>query len=453
MSADRRFRFASPTALLAMAGLVFASALPAATVTVANLDDPGEGFNDPTPVAAAPGNPATTLGGQRLAVFEAAAEHWGALLASDVEIAVAAEMNPLDCDANSALLGQAGPESVFRNFPGGRAGTWYVSALADAIGGSDLDPTGFDIGAEFNSNLDDDPNCLDGDGWFYGIGVDVPANRIGFFSTVLHEIAHGLGMLSLVDPDNGQEFQGFDDIYSVFLEDHSTGETWPGMTNLERFLSGSDEGDLHWVGENAVAAGAQLIAGTHPGGHVQMYAPDPVEPGSSVSHWDTELSPNELMEPFDTGDFIDDVTVGAFVDMGWQLLDDGGGGGGEACEPSATTLCIDDATGDGRFAVTTFVESSVGGFEKFATAIPLAEVGITKGGIFFFNNAANPELLIKVLNACSVNGHYWVFWSAGTNLGLTITVIDTQTGDDAVYVNPDRTPADVVQDIQAFPCT
>ena len=29
-----------------------------------------------------------------------------------------------------------------------------------------------------------------------------------------------------------------------------------------------------------------------------MYAPNPYESGSSVSHWSTSLYPNEIMEPF-----------------------------------------------------------------------------------------------------------------------------------------------------------
>ena len=45
----------------------------AATITIVNNDNPGEGFNDPTPVAPVGGNTGTTLGEQRLIVFETAA--------------------------------------------------------------------------------------------------------------------------------------------------------------------------------------------------------------------------------------------------------------------------------------------------------------------------------------------------------------------------------------------
>jgi hypothetical protein len=69
-----------------------------------------------------------------------------------------------------------------------------------------------------------------------------------------------------------------------------------------------------------------------------------------------------------------------------------------------------------------------------------------------FFTGDNPEMLVKVLDACSVNGHKWVFYSATTNVGLETTVTDTQTGDFVRYLNPDLNPAPPVQHIEAFPC-
>ena len=57
--------------------------------------------------------------------------------------------------------------------------------------------------------------------------------------------------------------------------------------------------------------------------------------------------------------------------------------------------------------------------------IPLTSLGIPSGGIFWFTNPQNPEMLLKVLNACSVNGHYWIFYAAGTNFALRTEVVDT----------------------------
>ena len=49
-----------------------------------------------------------------------------------------------------------------------------------------------------------------------------------------------------------------------------------------------------------------------------MFAPNPVQFGSSVSHWDTALNPDELMEPSATPFIVDTLTTEAFYEMGWQ---------------------------------------------------------------------------------------------------------------------------------------
>lgn len=123
------------------------------------------------------------------------------------------------------------------------------------------------------------------------------------------------------------------------------------------------------------------------------------------------------------------------------------------CVPGDTTLCIDDAPGDKRFQVeVSYQTAQSGGLSGSAHSIPLSGLGITAGGIFYFTNATNPEMLLKVLNACGFSSSFWVFYSAGTNFGLTTTVTDTLTGQSKTYTNPDRTAAPPVQDLAALPC-
>ena len=74
-------------ALILALALLPGAAFAAATITVVNTDGPGEGFNDPTPAAPVGGNPGTTRRGQqRLIAFQHAADIWGAVLDSPVEI-------------------------------------------------------------------------------------------------------------------------------------------------------------------------------------------------------------------------------------------------------------------------------------------------------------------------------------------------------------------------------
>ncbi|MEO6463640.1 MAG: peptidase, partial [Candidatus Eisenbacteria bacterium] len=144
-----------PVVRFLLAGLV-AGLLPAAahaaTITIVNNDGVGEGVNSTTPVSSVGGNPGTTLGAQRLFVFQTAASIWGSLLPSTVEIRVNAQFNPQTCDATSAVLGSAGAATNVSGFAGAEvANTWYPIALANRMAGVDLAVGTNDINAQFNS--------------------------------------------------------------------------------------------------------------------------------------------------------------------------------------------------------------------------------------------------------------------------------------------------------------
>jgi hypothetical protein len=62
-------------------------------------------------------------------------------------------------------------------------------------------------------------------------------------------------------------------------------------------------------------------AGADAQGHVKLYAPNPLEQGSSVSHWDVSATPNLLMEPAINRDLQPgnvDLTFQHFTDIGWS---------------------------------------------------------------------------------------------------------------------------------------
>ena len=71
-------------------------------------------------------------------------------------------------------------------------------------------------------------------------------------------------------------------------------------------------------------------------------------------------------------------------------------------------------------------------------------------GLFFFFTEDNWEMLVKVLDACGVNGNFWVFAAATTNVEYTLTVTDTQTGERRRYRNPLGRAAAAVTDTEAF---
>lgn len=290
----------------------------AATIQVVNGDGANEGFNDATVVAPVGGNPGTTLGAQRLNAFTRAAELWGELLTSAVVIRVNATMDPLTCTSMSATLGSAGTNTVHYNFTNAPyANTYYPQALANKIAGVDLTGTN-DITAYFNSTIG--TTCTFPKTWYYGLDGNPAASELDFVTVVMHEIGHGLGFQTFVSLSTGARFNDRDDVYMKFLEDHGAGLAWSAMNNAQRAASAIDTSDLHWTGSAVVAAGATLSAGRHAGGHVQMYAPGSLVSGSSVSHWDTALSPNELMEPSYTTAMVDPGLARALMtDLGWDF--------------------------------------------------------------------------------------------------------------------------------------
>ena len=97
------------------------------------------------------------------------------------------------------------------------------------------------------------------------------------------------------------------------------------------------------------------------------------------------------------------------------------------CTPSATSLCLSS----GRFQVsvswTDFQNRTGDGQAVSLTA---------DTGYFCFFSASNVELIVKVLDARALNGKFWVFFGALSNVEYTLTVRDSVTGSTKTYQNP-----------------
>jgi hypothetical protein len=114
------------------------------------------------------------------------------------------------------------------------------------------------------------------------------------------------------------------------------------------------------------------------------------------------------------------------------------------CLPLAadpTSLCL----GSGQFLVNVSFTDPRTGLTGAATAVPLT--GDT--GAFWFFDPSNLELMVKVLDGRAINGKFWVFYGALSDVDYTLTVTDTQTGQQKTYHNPRGTLASR-GDTQAF---
>lgn len=247
-------------ALLTAALLAVAVPASAATIVIVNNNAAGVGFNDPTPVAPVGGNPGTTLGAQRLFIFQHAASIWGALLDSPATILVRAQFVNQTCTPTSATLGSAGPLTAHRDFAGAEyANTWYHASLANKLFGADLDGTNPDINANFNLALDSGA-CLGGATWYYGIDGNEGAN-VELLPVVLHELGHGLNFSTLTNGSTGALFNSFPAIWDRFLMNNQTGLHWYQMSNAQRQASAISTGNLVWDGPFTTAAAPSFLSG------------------------------------------------------------------------------------------------------------------------------------------------------------------------------------------------
>jgi hypothetical protein len=240
------------------------SAAQAATVDVINIDEPGIGFNETTPAVPVGGNAGTTLGEQRQIVFAFAADFWGRKLRSDVPIQVLATFAPLDCDANSGVLGAATALNIFADFPNAaQPGTWYPSALANKLAGVRLgnDPEPIfntDIISFFNGDLGK-PGCLEGSGFYLGLDANPPPGQIDLLVTVLHEFGHGLGFQTFTDDASGEFFFGLPSIVDHQLFDPQRRKVWAEMNDQQRATSAIVPRNLVWNGRNVTRAVPKVL--------------------------------------------------------------------------------------------------------------------------------------------------------------------------------------------------
>ncbi|HKI86571.1 MAG TPA: hypothetical protein VKA53_07485 [Thermoanaerobaculia bacterium] len=152
--------------------------------------------------------------------------------------------------------------------------------------------------------------------------------------------------------------------------------------------------------------------------------------GTYDPRWD-----NDVLNPAFAALKASDFEV---IKLGWKPATTSSPG---PCVSSQTTLCL----GHGRFALSARWKTSEGQTGE-AHAVSLGQ----ESGYFWFFRSANLELVVKVHNACSAFGRYWVFVSALTNAGVDLTVMDTKTGETRDYTNPTGTRFSPIYDTDAF---
>ena len=258
------------------------------------------------------------------AAFQYAIDIWNSLIRSPVPIWIDATFTDFGgYEDGGIILGGAQPAA----WKSSRAlNLWFVDALADQRAGRDLADGEPDIITRFNRH--EDVN------WYFGTDGNTPAGKMDFVSTVVHEIAHGLGFFSAAREENistwtsspsskrGKLKSGTPElphIYDFFVVNGSGTAIMefddPSTSLLEQFTSNN----LFWSGAKGVAANG--------GGRPQLHAPSTWDTGSGYAHLDEVLFPagdiNSLMTPqLHKQEAIHDpgpIALGMLEDMGWSI--------------------------------------------------------------------------------------------------------------------------------------
>jgi hypothetical protein len=111
-------------------------------------------------------------------------------------------------------------------------------------------------------------------------------------------------------------------------------------------------------------------------------------------------------------------------------------GGGAVATPQAASGCGGGPPGalcllGGRFRVEVSWNNTQGGTSGSGAAVPLTD----QTGLFWFFDAADAELVVKMLDGRPVNGKFWFFYGALSNVQYDIRVTDTTDGITHTYHN------------------
>ena len=212
-----------------------------------------------------------------------------------------------------------------------------------------------------------------------------------------------------------------------------SGISYPQFATRQ-FIVGSPDGTCAGAAQGNFIYSTQDLGGTSGG---SSGSPVYLADGSIVGQLYGKCG-SDLTDPCDAPNnyLLDGAFRPSYPSLASWLNPQGSG----PCTASATALCLSG----NRFRVTASWQSATASGD--GTAVPLTP----DTGYFWFFNNANVEMVVKVLNGCSVNTNYWVFAGGLTNVRVTVSVTDTQNGGVRTYVNPQGTPFQPIQDTTAF---
>jgi len=215
---------------------------------------------------------------------------------------------------------------------------WYPSCLANSLEGSEINTGEADMNIFFDNSVN----------WYFGTDAICPAGHYDFVTTLLHEIGHGLGFLSLakMTGDTGSfgmitpadltplvttfpfpDLQGKHSVFSHYMENLS------GQSLVDTSLFPNPSILLgNQFKSNGVYFAGPLAMAENLGNRVRIYAPAAYASGSSMEHLNEATfppsNPNTLMTPFEgmseEHHTPGPLTIAILKDIGWNMVPNAG---------------------------------------------------------------------------------------------------------------------------------
>jgi hypothetical protein len=199
-----------------------------------------------------------------------------------------------------------------------------------------------------------------------------------------------------------------------------------------------DTGALWFFGENNLEVLVKVLDGRTVNGNFWVYSGSLSNVEYTITVTDTVAGRVRTYHnaPFQFSSFAD---VGAFPAAAGTAGTTETARTAGTVTADATGTCAADALclAGSRFRVTVgFIDPRTGGAGHGQAHGLTADTGA-----FWFFDAANLELMVKVLDGRAINGRFWVFFGALSDVDYTLTVTDTETGQQKSYHNPRGTLA------------
>ena len=209
-----------------------------------------------------------------------------------------------------------------------------------------------------------------------------------------------------------------------------------------------DTGYFWFFNAANVEAVAKMVSFCGSGSNVAVYAGGLTDLGVTLHVTDTRTgTTKDYTNPLGTGfTLIRDGPFGCPAEAavladegmietaGWRELDPAVTG---VCTPDATTLCLLN----GRFQIRSSYQD-YGGHTGVGQAVPLT----SDTGDFWFFTPSNVEAVVKMVSFCGSGNNVGVYAGGLTDLQVTLTVTDVQTGLVKTYTNPLGTPFQLIRD-------